>query len=108
MEDGRILFGDLVAGGARRKTTRSSRVWPRREGIITPDMADPNRNIIGYVSQEVPVASARTSGVFWNTTRTRDNRWFPGTAEKTLQRQGLESVSVEGTIAGGEGEDPLQ
>ena len=43
-----------------------------------------------------------------NVSKTRDNRRFPGTAEKTLQRQGLESVSVEGTTAGGEGEDPLQ
>ena len=41
--------------------------------------------------------------------KTRDNRRrFPGTAEKTLHRQGLESVSVEGTTAGEEGEDPLQ
>ena len=87
---------------------KESSLNPRREGIITPDKSDPNRNIIGYVSQEVPVASARTSGVFWNTTRTRDNRRFPGTMEKTLHRQGLEFVSVGGTRAGGEGEDPLQ
>ena len=38
--------------------------------------------------------------------KTRDNRRFPGTAEKTLQGQGLESVSVEGTV-GGEEVDPL-
>ena len=48
-------------------------------------------------------------GVFWATSKTRDNRRrFPGTAEKTLHGQSLESVSVEGTVAGGEGEDPLQ
>ena len=74
--------------------------WPRRDGN--------NRNIIGYKSPEVPVARARTSGVFWNTSKTRDNRRFPRTTEKTLQRQGLESVSIEGTKAGGEGEDPRQ
>ena len=50
--------------------------------------------------------SGRTSGAFWNTSKTRDNRRFPGTAEKTLHGQGLESVSVEGTV-GGEEEDPL-
>ena len=44
----------------------------------------------------------------WNllTSKTRDYRRFLGTAEKTLHGQGLESVSVEGTV-GGEGEDPL-
>ena len=70
-------------------------------------MSDPNFNFIGFRSQEVPVASARTSGVFCNRTKTRDNRRFPGTAEKTLLGQGLEYVSVTG-IAGGEGEDPLR
>ena len=83
-----------------------SRVWPRRDEVITPGMADPNRNIFGYRSQEVPVASARTSGVFWATAKGRDNRRFPGTVEKTLQRQSLESVSTAGTV-GGDEEDPL-
>ena len=62
-------------------------------------LADPNRNIIGYQSQEVPVESARTSGVFWSTSKTRDNRRFPGAAEKTLLGQSLESVSAEGNRA---------
>ena len=83
-------------------------MWPRNEGIITQDMSDLNRNIVGYRSQEVLVADARTSGVFWNASKTRDNRRFPGTAEKTLLRQGLESVSVEGNAAGGEGQEPLR
>ena len=91
----------------RRAPDHMSLKWPRRDGIITPGMADPNRNIIGYRSQEDPVANARTSGVFWATSKTRDNRRFPGTAEKTLQRQSLESVSADGTIVGGEGVDPL-
>ena len=50
--------------------------------------------------------------MFWSNARTRDNRRFPGTSEKTLPRQSLESVSEAGTIAfhqaGEEGEDPLQ
>ena len=70
-------------------------------------MSDPNRNIIGYVSQEFPVKSARTSGVFWNTTRTQDNRRFPKATEKTLLRQGLESVSVGGTSVEEGEDDPL-
>ena len=68
-------------------------------GIITQGMADPNRKIIGYISQEVLVESATTSGVFWSNVKTRDNRQFPGAAEKTLQGQGLKSVSPEGTRA---------
>ena len=57
----------------------------------------------------VSVRRSEAPGVFWNALKTRDNRRrFPGTAEKTLHRQGLESVSVEGTTAGEEGEDPLQ
>ena len=43
--------------------------------------------------------SARTSGVFWSTSNTRDNRRFPGAAEKTLHGQSLESVSAEGNRA---------
>ena len=108
VEDGKLLIGDGVMAHSRRTPMKMSLVWPRRDGVITQDMSDPNRNIIGYRSQEVPVANARTSGVFWSTSRTRDNRQFPGTMEKTLQRQGLESVSVEGDKAGGEGEDPLR
>ena len=108
VEDGKLLIGDGVMAHSRRTPMKMSLVWPRRDGVITQDMSDPNRNIIGYRSQEVPVANARTSGVFWNTSKTRDNRRFPGTTEKTLQRQGLDSVPVGGTKAGGEGVDPLQ
>ena len=106
VKEGRLLLDDKGPKHYGRAPSRMSRVWPRRDEVITPGMSDPNRNIIGYRSQEVPVASARTSGVFWATSRTRDNRRFPGTAEKTLQGQGLEYVSVEGTV-GGEEEDPL-
>ena len=106
VEEGRLLRIDKGPKQNGRAPSRMSQVWPRRDEIITPGMSDPNRNIIGYQSQEVPVASARTSGVFWATSKTRDNRRFPGTAEKTLHGQGLESVSVEGTV-GGEEEDPL-
>ena len=102
----RISSGDRERN--KRSQVKMSRVWPGRSEIITKDMADPNRNIIGHRSQEVPIVNARTSGVFWCTSKTRDNRRFPGTAEKTLLRQGLESVSVEGTEAGGEGQDPLR
>ena len=106
VQEGRLLKNEAGPGNLGRAPDRMSLVWPRRDEIITPGMSDPNRNIVGYRSQEVPVASARTSGVFWSTSRTRDNRRFPGTAEKTLHRQGLESVSAEGTV-GGEEEDPL-
>ena len=106
VQEGRLLKNEAGPGNLWRAPDRMSLVWPRRDEIITPGMSDPNRNIVGYRSQEVPVASARTSGVFWSTSRTRDNRRFPGTAEKTLHRQGLESVSAEGTV-GGEEEDPL-
>ena len=106
VKEGRLLRDDKGPKHYGRAPSRMSRVWPRRDEVITPGMSDPNRNIIGYRSQEVPVANARTSGVFWATSRTRDNRRFPGTAEKTLQGQGLEYVSVEGTV-GGEEEDPL-
>ena len=107
VEGGRLRRDDTGPGQNGRAPSQLSRIWPRRDGVISPGMADPNRNIIGYQSQEVPVASARTSGVFWSTSRTRDNRRFPGAAEKTLHRQSLESVSAEGTVAGGEGEDLL-
>ena len=106
VEEGRLLRSDKGPKQNGRAPGRMSQVWPRRDEIITPGMSDPNRNIIGYQSQEVPVASARTSGVFWATSKTRDNRRFPGTVEKTLQGQGLESVSAEGTV-GGEEVDPL-
>ena len=106
VKEGRLLHSDKGPKRNGRAPSRMSQVWPRRDEIITPGMSDPNRNIIGYRSQEVPVASARTSGVFWATSKTRDNRRFPGTAEKTLHRQGLEYVSVEGAV-GGEEEDPL-
>ena len=62
-------------------------------------MADPNHNINGYKSQEVPVESARTSRVLWSNVKTQDNRWFPGAEEKTLQGQGLKSISAEGNRA---------
>ena len=40
--------------------------------------------------------------------KTRDNRRrFPGTAEKTLQRQGLESASIGGTREEAGDDDPL-
>ena len=104
--EGRLLRSEKGPKQEGRNAGKMSRVWPRRDEVITPGMADPNRNIIGYRSQEVPVASARTSGVFWATTKTKDNRRFPGTVEKTLQRQSLESVSAAGTV-GGEEEDPL-
>ena len=106
VEDGRIRRIDKGPKQNGRAPSQMSCIWPRRDEVITPGMADPNRNIIGYRSQEVPVASARTSGVFWATSKTRDNRRFPGTMEKTLQGQGLEYVSVKGTVGGGE-EDPL-
>ena len=93
-------------GTQRRGLGKSLRVWPGSNEVIPPWMADPNRSIVGYKSQELIVASARTSGVFWATSRIRDNRRFPGTAEKTLHGQGLEYVSVKGTVGGGE-EDPL-
>ena len=104
--EGRLLKNDTGPRLHGRAPSRMSLVWPRRDEIITPGTSDPNRNIIGYQSHEVPVASARTSGVFWATSRTRDNPRFPGTAEKTLRGQGLESVSAEGTV-GGEEVDPL-
>ena len=107
VKEGRLLHSDKGPKRNGRAPSRMSQVWPRRDEIITPGMSDPNRNIIGYRSQEVPVASARTSGVFWATSKTGDNRRFPGTAEKTLHRQSLESVSAEGTVAGGEGDDLL-
>ena len=49
----------------------------------------------GKTSPEQSSASAMP--VFWNAPKTRDNRRFPGTAEKTLHGQSLVSVSVEGT-----------
>ena len=36
---------------------------PKRAGIITPEMAEPNRDQPGYRSQEVSLADARTSGI---------------------------------------------
>ena len=85
-------------GGTQRRGLGSSlQIWPGSNEVIPPWMADPNRNIVGYRSQEPMVSSARTSGVFWTTSRIRDNRRFPGTAEKTLHGQGLESVSAAGT-----------
>ena len=54
---------------------------------------------------------ALTSGVFQSHVKTRDNRRFQRAAEKTLQGQGLESVSAEGNRAmlnaEEEGDDPL-
>ena len=108
IEEGHLRASSGDRERNKRSQIKMARVWPGRSEIITQDMADPNRNIIGHRSQEVPIANARTSGVFWCTSKTRDNRRFPGTAEKTLLRQGLESVSVEGNEAGGEGQDPLR
>ena len=108
VEDGRILIGSSESACRRTAPAKMVVVWPRRKGIITQDMADPNRNIVGYRSQEVPVVNARTSGVFWNASKTRDNRRFPGSTGKTLLRQSLESVPEGGTGAGGEGVDPLR
>ena len=108
VEDGRILIGSSESACRRTAPAKMVVVWPRRKGIITQDMADPNRNIVGYRSQEVPVVNARTSGVFWNASKTRDNRRFPGSTGKTLLRQSLESVPEGGTEAGGEGVDPLR
>ena len=96
VEDGKIYYGDPRTTTKEKARGKNTTVWPRSEEIITPELADPNRNIVGYTTQEFPVANARTSGVFWNRTRTKDNRRFPKTMEKTLQRQGLESVSMGG------------
>ena len=84
VENGTLLQGDRGPRRNGRAPDHMSLKWQRRDGIITPGMADPNRNIIGYKSQEDPMVNARTSGVFWNTSKTRDNRRFPRTAEKTL------------------------
>ena len=115
-EDGRRRNQTVtIEGGVLRREVCSSQgsgtgkagcIWPRRDEIITPWMADPNRSRIGYSSQEVVVCNARTSGVFWTSARIRDNRTFPKNAEKTLQRQGLESVSAEG-MSPEEAEDHL-
>ena len=107
VEEGRLRREVMGPARGRRAPKQMSRVWPRRDEIISQAMADPNRNKIGYRSQEVPVANARTSGVFWSNARTRDNRRFPGTAEKTLPRQSLESVSAGGIRGGEAGEDLL-
>ena len=107
VEGGVLCRGNKGPRYNRRAADGMSLKWPRRDGIITPGMADPNRNIVGYRSQEEPMVNARTSGVFWATSKTRDNRRFPGTAEKTLRRQSLESVSAGGNEVGGEGVDPL-
>ena len=73
-------------------------------------MSDPNLSNLDYRSEEVPLANARTSGVFWRNSKARDHRLFFGTTKKTLQGQGLESAFVPGTSYHvGEGEqDPLQ
>ena len=107
VEEGRLRREVMGPARGRRAPNQMSRVWPRRDEIISQAMADPNRNKIGYRSQEVPVANARTSGVFWSSARTRDNGRFPGTAEKTLPRQSLESVSAGGIRGGEAGEDLL-
>ena len=108
VENGRLRTNSGATVHSGRPQLRRSIVWPRRDEVITQDMSDPNRNIIGYRSQEVPVANARTSGVFWSTSKTRDNRRFPGTTEKTLQRQGLESVSVAHSRGRGRRPSPVR
>ena len=107
VEGGKIFYSDPRTTTRGGPSGRNATVWPRREGIITPELVDPNRNIVGYRAQEFPVANARTSGVFWNKTKTQDKRRFPKAMEKTLQRQGLESVSIGGTCEEEGEDDPL-
>ena len=107
VEDGRMWCSAGDRGKRKTDATEMVVVWPRREGIITQDMADPNRKIVGYRTQEFPVANARTSGVFWNASKMRDNRRFPGAAGKTLPRQSLESVPAGGAAEEEEIIDPL-
>jgi len=80
---GRLLPEEVTPARGRR--TQKSLFHPRRDEIITHEMADPNRTNSGYRAQEALVANARTSGVFWRNSGIRDNRQFPGTAKKTLQ-----------------------
>ena len=65
---------------------------PRRDGLITQVMSDPNFTNPGYRSQEAYFVNARTSGVFWCSSKTRDQRQFLWTKKKTMQRQGIGSV----------------
>ena len=82
IREGRIVPEEDTPARGRR--ARKSRFLPRRDEIITKEMADPNRTNSGYHAQEDLVASARTSGVFWCNSRTRDRRQLPGTTKKTL------------------------
>ena len=82
IREGRIVPEEDTPARGRR--ARKSRFLPRRDEIITQEMADPNRTNSGYHAQEDLVASARTSGVFWCNSRTRDRRQLPGTTKKTL------------------------
>ena len=73
--EGRILpneEGPFHKG--RAPIPQSLRKKPRRDGIITQVMSDPNLSNNGNKSQEDSVSNARTSGVFWCNSKTRDNR----------------------------------
>ena len=70
---------------ARGRRARKSRLLPRRDEIISKEMADPNRSTNGYRSQEDLVANARTAGARWRNCGVRDHRKFPGTTKKTLR-----------------------
>ena len=83
IREGRIVPEEDTPARGRR--ARKSRFVPRRGEIITREMADPNRTYSGYRTQEVLVVNARTSGVFWCNSKTRDCRQFPGITKKTLR-----------------------
>ena len=53
VEEGRLRREDKGPRQNGRAPSRITRIWPRRDGIISPGMADPNRNIIGYQSQDL-------------------------------------------------------
>ena len=57
---------------------------PKKDGIITQKMPDPNLTNYGYESQEVSFSNARTSEIVWCNSKIRDYQQFPGAAKKTL------------------------
>ena len=79
------------AGGT---SGRKSGFLPRRDEIITQEMADPNWRNGRYRVMEESAVNARTLGVFWRNTEARHSSSCPGTSKKTLHDRASNTSST--------------
>ena len=91
-----------------RRGKKRAEFRPRKDEIITPEMADPNKVNAGYVVAEGHVENARTSGVYWNNTRARGGGLPSGLSKKTLLDRASNPSSTRGEAASGTGNQVRQ